>query len=127
MVAFDKEGDHSEGEIAGLLSKLSIPGTKQNVEIVRFFTKEHLPLTREVLLKVAGWLTCEASLEKSLETLKFLLLKGFPLTKDTLTALQMARHGQPLVSPDGSSCFFKSLFHRLQWRNYDAMEREKEG
>ncbi|MBT2756032.1 hypothetical protein J7E71_08725 [Mesobacillus foraminis] len=97
MLVPDNKRKPDEEGIAGLLLKLSIPSTRENIEMARYFIKERLPLTKEVLVKAAE-LTKGDKAGEVLEILKFLLLRGITPTKDILTALQIARNGHPLPS-----------------------------
>ncbi|PLR87486.1 hypothetical protein [Bacillus sp. V33-4] len=91
-------GGRSPATLEGILNSLSLPATKENIEIVRFFLKEQLPITKEVLNSAALWIKDSKSFDDGLETLKQMVVKELPFVKGVFTALTSIQKNESLHS-----------------------------
>src|SRR4051812_6365420 len=73
--------------MTGLLKELSIPVNKENMEIMRFFLKEHLPVSKEIVHQTADWLKESHADQAGLEAVKQLLTKQLPMSKTAFQAI----------------------------------------
>ncbi|MDQ0175839.1 hypothetical protein [Bacillus chungangensis] len=105
---------HGESKAAALLRQFSLPLQKEYLQLVEFFVKEQLPLSKEAIMKAMQWLQKLPQSESGLNTLKGMLQKGIPLsevhflslletekpqtTQQLLQALQEALRGENMQS-----------------------------
>lgn len=103
-----------ESKAAALLRQFSLPLQKEYLQLVEFFVKEQLPLSKEAIMKAVQWLQKLPQSESGLNTLKGMLQKGIPLsevnflslletekpqtTQQLLQALQEALRGENMQS-----------------------------
>lgn len=80
------EEKHSEG-LSKILSRLSLPVTKENLELVGLFMKERLPVQKDTMLQVADLLKNINPKSGGLDAVKMILSKDLPLTPSTFSAL----------------------------------------
>lgn len=73
--------------ISSLINALSISEKDVKDDTVKFFLKEQLPLTKELLEQSGEWLKGVRSLEQGHEAIKFMLKKQLPWSKDTFRAI----------------------------------------
>ncbi|MFE8699058.1 hypothetical protein ACFYKX_00335 [Cytobacillus sp. FJAT-54145] len=83
--SFQKGGTAS---IEGLIKQLSLPQSKENIELVAFFAKERLPISKEILQLSAEWLKGNGQSKEGLEAIKQMLTKDLPLTKETFLSMK---------------------------------------
>ncbi|RSD28040.1 hypothetical protein [Mesobacillus subterraneus] len=83
--------------LAKVLGEFSLPPTKENLELIRFFVKEHLPVTRDMLLQASDWLKSVDSRTAGLEALKTLVTRGLPVTQAAFSGVYAASDGQSLL------------------------------
>lgn len=79
-----------------LLSKLSLPATKENIELVKYMLKEQLPLTKEGIVTASEWLKQTNPMQQGFEALKFMTIKGLPFTKDVYFSLVAMQKNEPM-------------------------------
>lgn len=79
-----------------LLSKLSLPVTKENIELVKYMLKEQLPLTKEGIGMASEWLKQTNPMQQGFEALKFMTIKGLPFTKDVYFSLVAMQKNEPM-------------------------------
>ena len=77
----------NEISLSGLMKELSIPLNKENSEVIRFFLKENLPISKEILQQTVGILKESSANQAELEAIKYLVMKEYPLTKMTLQSV----------------------------------------
>ena len=84
-----KVGNKGQNEISlsKLMKELSIPLNKENSEVIRFFLKENLPISKEILQQTIGILKESSTKQADLEAIKYLVMKELPLTKMTLQSV----------------------------------------
>ncbi|MDZ5474358.1 hypothetical protein SM124_21935 [Bacillus sp. 31A1R] len=127
------EGQQSRDVVAmdTLLKQLNLPPSKENGEILRFFIKEQLPITKEALQMASDLLKGANSSKEGLEVIRQLILRELPLTKDTFLAVQsnvksepihtLMQHLQSLLTKDNLSETGNKLASIL----YQSSETEK--
>lgn len=79
--------DASSAPMASLLKELSIPVNEENTEIMRFFLKEQLPVSKEIVHQTADWLKELGTDQAGLEAVKQMLHKQLPMTKTAFQAV----------------------------------------
>jgi len=90
----DSNGKSSS--IDALLQQLNLPATKGNLSLAQMFLKENYPLTKETLTAASNWLKISDSLQDGLETIKLMLTKQLPFTKDIFLSLSSVLKNEPL-------------------------------
>ncbi|GAE43626.1 hypothetical protein [Mesobacillus boroniphilus] len=85
------------GSLAKILGELSMQPTKENLELIRFFIKEQLPVNRELLKQASEWLSMADSRNAGQDTMKLILTRGFPVTQAVFDALYTTTKEQSLV------------------------------
>jgi hypothetical protein len=96
MGASTEDGRQPES-LTRILGEFSLAPTKENLELVRFFIKEQLPVNREILQQVSEWLKSADQRSVGLETIKMILTRGLPLSQATFSALYTSTKEQSLV------------------------------
>ncbi|MGA9226806.1 MAG: hypothetical protein WB217_10745 [Mesobacillus sp.] len=81
-----EEGKQSES-FSRILGEFSLPANKENLELVRFFLKEQLPVSREILQQASEWLKSASPRSSGLEAIHMILTRGLPVTEATFSAL----------------------------------------
>ncbi|MBS8263442.1 hypothetical protein DYI25_03185 [Mesobacillus boroniphilus] len=85
------------GSLAKILGEFSMQPTKENLELVRFFIKEQLPVNRELLKQASEWLSMVDSRSAGQDALKMILTRGIPVTQTAFEALYTTTKEQSLV------------------------------
>jgi hypothetical protein len=96
MGASTEDGKQPES-LTRILGEFSLAPTKENLELVRFFIKEQLPVNREILQQASEWLKSADQRSAGLETIKMILTRGLPLSQATFSALYTSNKEQSLV------------------------------
>lgn len=91
------EDNAQPGSLAKILGEFSIQPTKENLDLVRFFIKEQLPVNRELLKQASEWLSMVDSRSAGQDAMKMLLTRGIPVTQAAFAALYTATKEQSLV------------------------------
>ncbi|WP_174733909.1 hypothetical protein [Mesobacillus harenae] len=86
--ALSKGHQTVEETSARILKEFFLEPSKKNLEMVGFFLKAQLPVTKEHLVVVSNWLNEGEPSSKRLETVRLLFENGFPLSKSVLSALE---------------------------------------
>ncbi|PLR77619.1 hypothetical protein CU633_09430 [Bacillus sp. V3-13] len=89
-------GGRTPATLEGILSSLSLPATKENIEIVRFFLREQLPITKEALNNASQWIKDSKNFHDGLEALKQMIVKELPFVRGVFTALTSIQKHEPL-------------------------------
>jgi hypothetical protein len=97
VIGAGAEEKNQSGSLAKILGEFSIQPTKENLELVRFFIKEQLPVNRELLKQASEWLSMVDSRGTGLDALKIMLTRGMPVTQAAFEALYTASKEQSLV------------------------------
>ncbi|WP_108669715.1 hypothetical protein [Peribacillus acanthi] len=71
-----------------LLQHLNISESKNSIAVAQLFLKKNLPLTKDGLMTVIGWLDTSKNIEKSTNIVQFMFKNELPVTKDVFLALQ---------------------------------------
>ncbi|WP_052807089.1 hypothetical protein [Mesobacillus subterraneus] len=85
------------GSMTRILSELGLQPTKENLDLVRFFIKEQLPVNGELLKLSSEWLKTVESRTAGQDAIKMLLTRGMPVTKTVFEALYTTTKEQSLV------------------------------
>lgn len=86
VMAAAEDTRQSEG-LGKILRGLSVPVTKENLELIRYFVKEKLPVSKETLPVASNLLRSANSKSEGLEAVKMILTRALPLTPATFSAL----------------------------------------
>ncbi|WLR53453.1 hypothetical protein LC048_12990 [Mesobacillus subterraneus] len=97
VIGSGAEEKSQTGGLAKILNEFSMQPTKENIELVRFFIKEQLPVNRELLKQASEWLSMVESRSAGQDALKMILTRGIPLTQATFEALYTTTKEQSLV------------------------------
>ncbi|WP_264737181.1 hypothetical protein [Cytobacillus firmus] len=81
-----------------LLSQLGMQLSRENKMLIQFFLKEQLPITGETLKMSSEWIKESQSAEDGLRTVKELIIRQLPFSKDIFSALSSVLHGDSLTS-----------------------------
>ena len=88
----------SEISLSGLMKELSIPLNKENSEVIRFFLKENLPISKEILQQTVGILKESSANQAELEAIKYMVMKELPLTKMTLQSVTEVNNKDSVIN-----------------------------
>jgi hypothetical protein len=89
LASGSEEGKQPES-ITKILGEFSLPANKENLELVRFFVKEQLPVSKEILQQASEWLKNVNPRSSGLEAIKTIISRGLPLSDATFSALYTA-------------------------------------
>ena len=83
------DGGYSQegNSITQLMKELSISAKDVKEETMKFFLKERLPISKDLMLTIADWLKETKSLQGGHEAIKLVLQKRLPATKLTFQAI----------------------------------------
>jgi hypothetical protein len=90
----------SSGSQEGLetvLKAFGISSSKENIEIVQFFLKEQLPVSKELIQNSATWIKDSGQSLIGLNTMKWMINQGYPITKDTFQSLLSMQAHEPIT------------------------------
>lgn len=79
-----------------VLKQLELPQTEEYTETVKYFIKEQLPVTKEMIRNATHALNGVKDYEEGLQAVKQLVLKGLPITEDILEATIVSSKQEPL-------------------------------
>ncbi|MBS4172501.1 hypothetical protein [Bacillus sp. FJAT-49736] len=82
--------DQGGSNISAILKHLALPPTKENTEITSFLSKEQLPFNKDTILKINNLLAHNNNTKQSLNVIRIMLTKGFPLTESVFKSLLAA-------------------------------------
>ncbi|URT72584.1 hypothetical protein [Cytobacillus firmus] len=82
-----------------LLSQLGMKLSRENQMLIQYFLKEQLPITGETLRMASEWIIYESkSAAEGLRTVKEMILRQLPFSKDVYSALSSVLNGDSLSS-----------------------------
>lgn len=81
--------------LTGLLKQMQIPATKENVELINFFIKEQLPVSKEKLLNAHHLLKTNDFSKESFAALKEVFMRNLPVTKETFLSVLSSIKNEP--------------------------------
>ncbi|MGV2941089.1 hypothetical protein AB5I83_15925 [Mesobacillus sp. LC4] len=90
VVGKGAEDKGQPASLAKILGEFSMQPTKENMDLVRFFIKEQLPVNRELLKLASEWLSMVDSRSAGQDALKMILTRGIPVTQAAFEALYTA-------------------------------------
>lgn len=96
LAAGAEDGNQQEG-LNRILNEFGLQPTKENLELVRFFLKEHLPVNREMIQQAAEWLKSANPRSAGLETMKMIVTRGLPFSEAAYTALYTSNKQPSLI------------------------------
>ncbi|WP_144474856.1 hypothetical protein [Cytobacillus oceanisediminis] len=97
LISSSGEEKGQPGNLTRILSEFGLQPTKENLDLVRFFIKEQLPVNGELLKLASEWLKTVGSRTAGEDAIKMLLTRGMPVTKAAFEALYTATKEQSLV------------------------------
>ncbi|WP_226087358.1 hypothetical protein [Mesobacillus sp. S13] len=97
VVGKGAEDKGQPASLAKILGEFSMQPTKENMDLVRFFIKEQLPVNRELLKLASEWLSMVDSRSAGQDALKMILTRGIPVTLAAFEALYTATKEPSLV------------------------------
>ena len=97
VIGTGAEDKSQPGSLAKILGEFSMQPTKENLELVRFFIKEQLPVNRELLKQASEWLSMVDSRRAGQDAIKMILARGIPVTQAAFEALYTTTKEQSLV------------------------------
>lgn len=84
------------GSLEGVLRQLTIHPNKDHLELLRFFIKEQLPISKDGLLSSFNWLESSGRSKENYEVIKQVALKNLPLTNHTFNAVRETVHSESM-------------------------------
>jgi hypothetical protein len=97
LIGSGNEDKGQTGGMAKILGEFAMQPTKDNMELVRFFIREQLPVNRELLKQASEWLGMVDSRSTGQDAIKLILTRGLPVTQGAFEALYTATKEQSLV------------------------------
>jgi hypothetical protein len=97
LISSSAEEKGQTGNLTRILSEFGLQPTKENLDLVRFFIKEQLPVNVELLKLASEWLKTVESRTAGEDAIKMLLTRGMPVTKAAFEAIYTATKEQSLV------------------------------
>lgn len=97
VIGSGSEEKGQPGSLVKILGEFGMQPTKENLELVRFFIKEQLPVNRELLKQAAEWLSTVDSRSAGQDAIKMILARGMPVTQAAFEALYTTTKEQSLV------------------------------
>lgn len=97
VIGSGTEDKGQPGSLAKILGEFSMQPTKENIELVRFFIKEQLPVNSELLKQASEWLSKVDSRSAGLDAMKMILTRGIPVTQAAFEAVYTTTKEQSLV------------------------------
>ncbi|WP_226643926.1 hypothetical protein [Mesobacillus subterraneus] len=97
VVGKGAEDKGQPASLAKILGEFSMQPTKENMDLVRFFIKEQLPVNRELLKLASEWLSMVDSRSVGQDALKMILTRGIPVTQAAFEALYTATKEPSMV------------------------------
>ncbi|EWG11939.1 hypothetical protein [Cytobacillus firmus] len=92
------KGQSKGAPAESLLSQLGMQLSRENKMLIQYFLKEQLPITGETLRMASEWIYDSKSAAESLKTVKELIIRQLPFTKDVYSALSSVLNGDSLSS-----------------------------
>lgn len=80
------------------LAQLKLPSTKENIEIIRSFLQNGLPISKETIQLSSEWLKSAPSLKQGLEVIQQMFEKNLPFSNEIFNALSSLQKNEPLHS-----------------------------
>ncbi|MCS0787235.1 hypothetical protein NX021_03570 [Cytobacillus firmus] len=96
MESADRPGAAAPAE--SLLRQLGMQLSSENKMLIQFFLREQLPITGETLKMASEWIKESRSAEDGLRTVKELIIRQLPFSKDVFSAVSSVLHGDSLSS-----------------------------
>lgn len=96
MESADRLGAAAPAE--SLLRQLGMQLSRENKMLIQFFLREQLPITGETLKMASEWIKESRSAEDGLRTVKELIIRQLPFSKDVFSAISSVLHGDSLSS-----------------------------
>ncbi|MFD2443505.1 hypothetical protein ACFSO7_05835 [Bacillus sp. CGMCC 1.16607] len=89
----------------------SLSSSKENVEVVKYFLKEQLPISKELVQNAANWIKNSTQPLEELNTINWMIKQGYPVTKDIYHAL-ISMNGKEKITE-----IMQSVLNGLQEEN----------
>ncbi|HYK73649.1 MAG TPA: hypothetical protein VEV44_11125 [Pseudoneobacillus sp.] len=82
--------------LEAVLKAFGLSSSKENLETVSYFLKEHLPVSKEIIQQVASWLKNIEHPENGLTTIKWMINQGYPIRKEIFESLYSMQKQIPI-------------------------------
>lgn len=92
------KGQSKGAEAESLLRQLGMQVSPENKTLIQYFLKEQLPITGETLRMASEWIYESISAAEVLRTVKELIIRQLPFSKNVYSALSSVLNGDPLSS-----------------------------
>lgn len=91
-------GQSKGAPVESLLSQLGMKLSRENKMLIQYFLKEQLPITGETLRMASEWINESKSAAEGLRTVKEMILRQLPFSKDVYSALSSVLNGDSMSS-----------------------------
>lgn len=81
------DDNHHQHSLTGIMKQLQLPATRENLELMNFFIKEQLPVSKESLQAARNLLGSTNYSKEDFAALKEILIRNLPATKDVFLSL----------------------------------------
>lgn len=96
VLPLEDTGKGATSSVPALLKQLNLASSKENVEMINFFIKEKLPLTRDTLQAASTLMKGMNQGQNELTALKEIVTRNLPLTKDVFMGILSNLKNEPL-------------------------------
>lgn len=90
----DDKGNSNHASFVNLLNQMNLPATKENLELLNFFIKEQLAVSKENLQSVRNLMKDSTLNKEDFEVVKEMILRNLPMTKEVFSSI--STKGEPL-------------------------------
>lgn len=87
VLPVDEKNQNNHASLSHLLKQMNIQGTKESLELLNFFIKEELPVSKENFHSVMGLLKDSAMDKEDLAIVKEMMLRNLPMTKEVFSSI----------------------------------------
>ncbi|WP_442599482.1 hypothetical protein [Neobacillus sp. D3-1R] len=87
----------NQDSLEAVLRAFGLTGSKENLDIIPFFLKEQLPVSKEILQQTANWIKNMDHPEQGLNTIKWMMQQGYPMKKEIFQSLVSMQSQTPLT------------------------------
>lgn len=85
-----------EPSLTGLIKGLNLPNTKETADLIKFFMKEQLPMSKETVHSALQILPNGQKSDADFAALKEIISRNLPMTKDVFSGIQSNFKHEPL-------------------------------
>lgn len=89
VLPMNDNGNNQSASFVDILKQMSLSGTKENLDLLNFFIKEQLPLSKETFHSAISLLRDTNFNKENMSVVKEMLLRNLPLTKDVFSSFYL--------------------------------------